>query len=489
MKRKTKEKGITLVSLAVTIIVILILAAVTVRIALGDGGVLDEAQLAANEWDKAVTGEQSDLAKLANEMRKARNGIVINGGSSSGGSTGGEGGNTGGNTGGDNNPSGGTKPGQAYGEETKITVDGKPVTVPGGATISGVEGENTVDGGLVIYIIPEGETVDWSNAAEVEYAQKTFSQFVWVPVENAVLDLSNRTSSLSTNETIKAAVELEISRGKYPMAIKKDDVNYIGVLYDFAYDGVKDEVLASPYSSWDPLGQSYREPMSFYQYNKAVGDVGDMPSLLNHINAIAKTNYTSSDEFGVDLQNNFNNMVKSVESKGGFWIGRYRTSTMSDTTDSYIPSNEVLISSVKGSTANITAYWHKAYGLHSIYTKKANITGSSSMIWGSQWDQLMMWLKDVKNTTQGEYVYYVIKSTGMYSAETNVKNIYDLSAQNGNNSTFTIESGINKTDSSVAAYNKSTRTARGGGQIPSARMEVPTITSYYNARYHRIILY
>ena len=58
MKRRTKERGITLVSLAVTIIVLLILAGVTVRLAIGDNGVITEAELAANGWDKAITEYQ-----------------------------------------------------------------------------------------------------------------------------------------------------------------------------------------------------------------------------------------------------------------------------------------------------------------------------------------------------------------------------------------------------------------------------------------------
>lgn len=308
MKRRTKERGITLVSLAVTIIVLLILTAVTVRLAIGDNGVITEAELAANGWDKAITDEQSDLARLASEMRKAKNRIPING--TTGGDSGqNPGGNTnetgGGNGGGEDNPSGGANPGQVYDENTKLTIDGKPVTIPGGATVSGVEGENTVDGGLVIYMVPAGETVDWNNEAEVEYAQKTYSQFVWIPVENPVLDLSSKPDSLVSNETVFAAVELEIARGKHPMAIKNADGNYFGVLYQFSYNGEKDKVEAVPYSSWQPLGTSYKEPGV-----QSASGKGDISSNLAYIDGILNRGYTS--DMQTALQLDFNAMVESV---------------------------------------------------------------------------------------------------------------------------------------------------------------------------------
>ena len=70
------------------------------------------------------------------------------------------------------------------------------------------------------------------------------------------------------------------------------------------------------------------------------------------------------------------------------------------------------------------------------------------MIWGSQWDQIMIWMKDVENTNKNSY--YIINSltmgnlgtsddttsglsaTGFYS----VKNIYDLA---GNVYDWTLE--------------------------------------------------
>lgn len=64
-------------------------------------------------------------------------------------------------------------------------------TIPEGFTVSNIEGEKTVAGGLVIYDIPESEvaTVDWSNPTSV---QETYNQFVWIPVDNSSDEEFNR---------------------------------------------------------------------------------------------------------------------------------------------------------------------------------------------------------------------------------------------------------------------------------------------------------
>ena len=58
-----KEKGITLVALVITIIVLLILAGVTISLTLGDNGLLNRAEKAR---DKHKEGENSDSAFMNN---------------------------------------------------------------------------------------------------------------------------------------------------------------------------------------------------------------------------------------------------------------------------------------------------------------------------------------------------------------------------------------------------------------------------------------
>lgn len=72
-----KEKGITLVALVVTIVVLLILAGVALSLVLGNNGIIKHAQNGAQEYQAASGNEQQTLTnadkatdKLVNDALK-----------------------------------------------------------------------------------------------------------------------------------------------------------------------------------------------------------------------------------------------------------------------------------------------------------------------------------------------------------------------------------------------------------------------------------
>ena len=72
-KRKRKaqqnnEGGITLVSLIITIVILIILAAVTINVTLGDGGLIQQAQHAAEVTVNSTKAEQEQIASLEQEL-------------------------------------------------------------------------------------------------------------------------------------------------------------------------------------------------------------------------------------------------------------------------------------------------------------------------------------------------------------------------------------------------------------------------------------
>lgn len=75
-KRDLHEKGITLVALIVTIIVLLILAGVAIRMATSGSGVLGRAKNATNVYRNSVAQENSTLASAETEVDKALNDYV-----------------------------------------------------------------------------------------------------------------------------------------------------------------------------------------------------------------------------------------------------------------------------------------------------------------------------------------------------------------------------------------------------------------------------
>lgn len=70
------QKGITLVALVITIIVLLILAGVTISMVLGQNGILNQANQAKAENQKANVEEQVQMAVFAETSQFLQNNVV-----------------------------------------------------------------------------------------------------------------------------------------------------------------------------------------------------------------------------------------------------------------------------------------------------------------------------------------------------------------------------------------------------------------------------
>ncbi len=65
-----KNKGITLIALVVTIVVLLILAGVSITAVFGENGIINGAQKAKDKTDETVEQEQEDVGKLVNQLEE-----------------------------------------------------------------------------------------------------------------------------------------------------------------------------------------------------------------------------------------------------------------------------------------------------------------------------------------------------------------------------------------------------------------------------------
>ena len=168
------KKGITLVTLVVTIVVLLILAGVSINLVLGNNGIIAKAKDAET---KSAEASQNDL--------KGMNGLVseMEGALAGNGSTGSGSGN--GNTGSGNN---------FVTKNTEVTYPDGKVWIPEGFKVAD-DSASTVQGGVVI-------------------EDKDGNQFVWVPVDTiadykrtayANQDISSYSETLPENE--KTSVE------------------------------------------------------------------------------------------------------------------------------------------------------------------------------------------------------------------------------------------------------------------------------------------
>ncbi len=71
-----KERGITLIALVVTIIVLLILAGVAISLTIGDKGIFKRAEDAANTWRNAETNQTRAFNGFTSEYDSVYNRYV-----------------------------------------------------------------------------------------------------------------------------------------------------------------------------------------------------------------------------------------------------------------------------------------------------------------------------------------------------------------------------------------------------------------------------
>ena len=86
-KQEFKERGVTIMSLVITIIVLLILAGITIKSALDDNGIIKQSKLASEQYQNKALQEQFALNQVSKEIEKASNNVGSGNQSSSGGST------------------------------------------------------------------------------------------------------------------------------------------------------------------------------------------------------------------------------------------------------------------------------------------------------------------------------------------------------------------------------------------------------------------
>lgn len=262
---------------------------------------------------------------------------------------------------------------------------------------------------------------------------KRGNEFVWVPVENVIYKQEvNMTSTEFADEIVKQTKMTQVFstinvEQETPMAVKINitDIGkslYEGVLYDLYEEKgvVKTDVLNTYYYD------IWREPGFLKNTIDADG---------SSYNRDKQGNPIITQE---GMQNDFNQMVERVNRQKGFYVARYEAS--------YDIANHIVQS--KANQLPITLAYtidnptnNSAYTWYGLYMKAKELTTDkvqSHMIWKSQYDQIMIWMKDIKNITD-DTKYYILNGNGMGNnsgsiqntgnpthPEYEVKHIYDL---------------------------------------------------------------
>ena len=338
---------------------------------------------------------------------------------------------------------------------------GDKVPVPNGYVGSKVTGENEIDTGFVIY---EGE--EEVTDSNVQTAQTSRNQYVWIPVE----DISKFYGTDANGKSW-------------------------GKIYNFTTgtnsSNTFDEVTGTYANNWRESNgvmsisssTSYREPDVLRDR--------DTPYYLKTY----KVSEDSQLDFLLRQQTDFKKMINSVEKYGGFYIGRYETGDLS--------KEQVVVQ--KGNTDIHSQTWYAMYEKCKTLSDNNNNI-ETGMIWGNQWDRTLMWLMEcnAKDETTGKSKEEVISdstSWGNYSNATfTYTNSSGVTATKNENSSTRIPTGSteytkanniydlagNVYDWTMEAHSATRRVLRGGRYDVTGSGYPARIRNYYSPSYSGI---
>ena len=275
---------------------------------------------------------------------------------------------------------------------TDGTID-KPIPLPEGYNVSEVEGEYTVSGGLVI-----------KDSEEIP------NEFVWIPVAQiSSMVICQTHGAVILNDDLQCPTCLANTKlaGKlYATSTGNNfNKNQTGQTYS-ADSGLREPAVLSSYDT-----QRY-----FTQYGGGT--------------------YTGNDMY----QKEFDAMAKSVATYGGFYVGRYETGGFNE--DKVVSKPD---RGMKGYGDINSVYWYKMYRMQKEFAKDSEAV-ASTMIWGSQYDQVMLFVDgkldgtgqkafNIKTYSSDRHSGNKATGTGNVIAD-KVANIYDLE---GNMFEWTLE--------------------------------------------------
>ena len=234
---------------------------------------------------------------------------------------------------------------------TEYENNGKIAWIPNGFTISGIESEQSIDGGLVIYDIPEGTTVNWTNPDSV---RTQYNQFVWIPVE------VNKTTEPKDTETSIASFKRSVWQDNARVA-----------------NNAQSET-SFPSSSSSYLWSDSTEPYSY--------DSSDYDG-------------TGTGKTGISAQ--ITELTKSIYKYGGFYIGRYeagsetaREDGSSQTVAFVVQQDKYPYNWVKWGRGMGDVSEGAVHLSNSLYTGKTGYGVKSMLCTGAAWDSMLDFIKD-----------------------------------------------------------------------------------------------
>lgn len=382
---------------------LLILASVAITLAVDSNGLFQRAGQAANSWNTSVANESETVENLLGVLDEITGEITI---------------------------SSELPAGWNSGKVASVAKQGnKVVPIPVGYTVSDVAGENSIANGLVIYEGTEQVSTDSD-------AQTSRNQYVWVPVENINSMVMCRTHGAGTVSLDPETLQCPECGTETKLAGR----TYAGAWYEDCLESQDEDgnYIYTARQDFNETNQSYED--DFQEPAVVADDEGNYHGL------------GSTTAFMNQLEEDFEEMARSVAKYGGFYVGRYEagengTSKKEQRVAIGVPEVELsqtarlatVATSVGGNTEPNSEIAVGADDWYGLYENTRNTSGNivhSHMMWGSQYDQIMKFIGTESQEGHPDVqLPYPVKS-GMNEND-KMKNIYDLE---GNYTEWTAQS-------------------------------------------------
>ena len=412
-----RNKGITLVALIITIVVMLILVAVSVNVII-KSNLLGTAEKTVNKYKTAAEEEgKNQVIEIDGKKYNSIEDYM-------------------------KEKEGEKLPDIKAGERAIENSNYNGAVIPAGFTVSKAEGETTIDGGLVIYLIndkteEEIKKLTWTGT-ELENLKKTYDQFVWIPISHEQINNMFICQAKTGNN---GNCNITVENG-----VAKCTVHNSTQMAGRLYASNTGENYKKAYTEVYTANTGLREP-------DVVTDVDGNSDYMSTITG-DNTSYASTANFKKTLQNEYNEIVALIYNAKGYYVGRYETSNITET-------RGTAINVVAGTNENISnRFWDDMYAQQKAYVANKGLGKKvkSSMMLGTCYDQMLEFVNvagkyDVtkvgnalhnRNYSDGPWQTAGLDYTDKTQYKDLSKNIYDLE---GNVSEWTTEAS--NTDSRV----------------------------------------
>ena len=372
-----KQKGITLIALVVTIIVLIILAGVSINLVLGDNGIIEKAKEAKENTELTKVEEEVqlneaveylenvDVIKTVEEMRTAKTYMP-----------------------------------------TKTTLkdsNGNLIKVPEGFKIAEDSGINVTQG----IVIEDNDIIEGVG-------NERGNQYVWVPVGENIK---------KQNEEDGTITEVDITLGRYVFADGTNHKDDKGAVLEKGTPILKQS--AENYA--DEKGISAKEV--------------DYTSTLDYDYKELKTNRTGVASSGLDGENatafDLKGFIDSVKANGGYYIARYEASFGADgkansKVSTGTPATSGSISKTEGMLWNYITQINASTVSRGLYEKV-----TTDLINSYAWDTATIYIQQFSEDE--DYSYETTKNTTLANTGVNYDEVCKINDMASNTWEWTTE--------------------------------------------------